>query len=221
MKRLGRSPLVQSALAALVAAYIRFVHATSRWQLAGFEPVRILDAERRPYIVCCWHGRMLLICCVRPKVMPVVALASGHRDGQFVARVMAHFGVGAVSGSSGRRGHGAIRASRAALADGAVVVITPDGPRGPAMRAAPGAIALARLSGAAIIPVSSATRRCIFLNTWDRFMVPLPFGRGAFVCGPPLYVAESADEEQARAQLEDALNAATRTADKLVGRIEG
>jgi lysophospholipid acyltransferase (LPLAT)-like uncharacterized protein len=215
VKRLGRSPFVQAVLAALVAGYIRFVYATSRWQLVGFEPVAALDAERRPYIVCCWHGRMLLICCVRPKVMPVVALASGHRDGQFVARVMAHFGVGSISGSSGRRGHGAIQASRAALSDGAVVVITPDGPRGPAMQAAPGAVMLARLTGAAIIPVSSSTRRRIFLKTWDRFMVPLPFGRGAFVCGTPLYFAEDADEEKACGGLEHALNEASRVADAI------
>ncbi|HEX2116406.1 MAG TPA: lysophospholipid acyltransferase family protein, partial [Alphaproteobacteria bacterium] len=174
-----------------------------------------LEAEGRPYIVCCWHGRMLLICCVRPKDMPVLALASGHRDGQFVAKVMARFGVGTISGSTRRGGHGAIQACRAALADGAVVVITPDGPRGPAMRAAPGAIRLARLSGAAIIPVSSATHRRIFLKTWDRFMVPLPFGTGAFVCGAPLHVTDSAAEEDANLQLEQALNAASRMADEL------
>jgi lysophospholipid acyltransferase (LPLAT)-like uncharacterized protein len=217
MKRLGRSPFVQSLLASIVAGYIRFVHATTRWRYAGFEPVAALEAERRPYIVCCWHGRMLLICCVRPKDMPVLALASGHRDGQFVSQVMARFGVGTISGSTRRGGHGAIQACRAALAVGAVVVITPDGPRGPAMRAAPGAIGLARLSGAAIIPVSSATRRRVFLNTWDRFMIPLPFGRGAFACGAPLYVPDSANVVDAQQQLEQALNAASRKADELAG----
>jgi hypothetical protein len=158
---------------------------------------------------------MLLICCVRPKTMPIQALASGHRDGQLVAGVMARFGVGTISGSTGRGGHGAIRASRAALANGAVVVITPDGPRGPPMQAAPGAIRLARLSGAMIVPVSYATRRRVFLKTWDRFMVPLPFGTGAFVCGAPMSVPDSEDEEAARRRLESALNAAVREADRL------
>jgi lysophospholipid acyltransferase (LPLAT)-like uncharacterized protein len=215
IKRLGRSAAAQSLIASLVAGYIWLVHRTTRWRHEGFAPVAAFEAERRPYIVCCWHGRMLLICCVRPKSLPIQALASGHRDGQLVVRVMARFGVGAISGSTGRGGYGAIQASRAALASGAVVVITPDGPRGPAMQAAPGAIRLARLSGAVIVPVSYATRRRFFLKTWDRFMVPLPFGTGAFVCGEPMRVLDSTDEEVARRQLEDALNDAARRADAL------
>jgi lysophospholipid acyltransferase (LPLAT)-like uncharacterized protein len=220
LKRLGRSAPVQALIAFLVAGYIRFVHRTTRWRHAGFEPALAFEAERRPYIVCCWHGRMLLICCVRPRTMAIHALASGHRDGRFVGRVMARFGVGTISGSTGRGGHGAIQASRAALAGGSGVVITPDGPRGPAMQAAPGSIRLARLSGATIIPVSYATRRRLFLKTWDRFMVPLPFGTGAFVCGAPMRVLDSADEEGARRQLEDALNAAGRKADALAAGVD-
>lgn len=216
LKRLGRSAPVQALIASCVAGYIWFVHRTTRWHHAGFAPVVALEKDGRPYIVCCWHGRMLLICCVRPKTLPIRALASSHRDGQLVARVMARFGVGTINGSTGRGGHGAIQASRAALASGEVVVITPDGPRGPAMQAAPGAIRLARLSGAMIVPVSYATRRRMFLKTWDRFMVPLPFSAGAFVCGAPMHVPDSADEEAARRQLEAALNAAVREADELV-----
>lgn len=215
IKRLVRSDVVQGAMASLVAGYIRIVYSTTRWRFAGFEGVAALEAQRRPYIVCCWHGRMLLICCVRPKRIPVVALASGHRDGQLVARVMARFGVGTVSGSTRRGGHGAIQACRAALADGRVVVITPDGPRGPAMKAAPGAVLLARLSGAPIVPVSSATRWRKHLKSWDRFMVPLPFGTGAFVCGPPLHIDGTADTEAARSRIEDAMNAASLAADEL------
>jgi len=215
IKRLARSDFVQNAVAWLVAGYIRVVYATTRWRFAGFEPVRAFEAERRAYIVCCWHGRMLLICCVRPKTMPVVALASGHRDGRLVSQVMARFGVGTVSGSTNRGGHGAIQGCRAALADGNVVVITPDGPRGPALKAAPGAILLARLSGAPIVPVSAATRWRKHLRSWDRFMVPLPFGTGAFVCGAPFHVSPSAEEEPERQRLELALNEASMAADAL------
>jgi lysophospholipid acyltransferase (LPLAT)-like uncharacterized protein len=218
IKRLARSTFVQNTIAWLLAGYIRIVHATTRWRFEGFEPVLAFEAAKRPYIVCCWHGRMLLLCCVRPKTMPVVALASGHRDGQLVGRVMGRFGVGIVSGSTGRGGHGAIQACRAALAAGSVVVITPDGPRGPAMKAAPGAILLARLSGAPIIPASTATRRRRYLKSWDRFMVPLPFGTGAFVCGPPLHIDALAEEEPERRRLEAALNDASSAADALAAR---
>ncbi len=217
IKRLRRSAPAQQLLASIVACFIWCVHRTTRWRHVGFKPVAQFEASQRPFIVCCWHGRMLLTCCFRPRTMPVQVLASRHNDGQFVARVMAFFGVGSVSGWTGRGGHGAIQACWAALTSGCVVVITPDGPRGPALQVAPGVIRLARLSGAAIVPVSYSTNRRRFLKTWDRFMIPLPFGSGVFVCGPPLSVAESTDEDWARNQLQHALNQASWQADRLTG----
>jgi lysophospholipid acyltransferase (LPLAT)-like uncharacterized protein len=65
------------------------------------------------------------------------------------------------------------------------------------------------------VPVSCATRRRVHLDTWDRFIVPLPFGSGAFVCGEPMRVLEPADEEAGRRELEAALNAVSRKADAL------
>jgi hypothetical protein len=48
-------------------------------------------------------------------------------------------------------------------------------------------------------------------------MVPLPFGTGAFACGPLLHVGDATDEDEARRRLEEALNVATREADALAG----
>jgi lysophospholipid acyltransferase (LPLAT)-like uncharacterized protein len=123
-------------------------------------------------------------------------LVSRHRDGRFIAAIMSRFGPDAVHGSTGRAGGKAkerggaagLRALRNGLAAGQAIVITPDGPRGPPRQAAPGVSHLAATSGAPVLPVAARTRRRIELKSWDRMIVPLPFGRGALVCLPALSV---------------------------------
>jgi lysophospholipid acyltransferase (LPLAT)-like uncharacterized protein len=100
------------------------------------------------------------------------------------------------------------------------VALTPDGPRGPRMRLARGAVELARMSGAPVVPVSYATRRRRLLRSWDRFHLPLPFTSGVIVYGSPIRLPHELDEagrEEARLRIEAALNAVTWEADRLAG----
>ncbi len=147
-------------------------------------------------------------------------LISSHPDGQLVARAIAHFGIGAVAGSSTRGGSDALRTLVRTLKSGESIGITPDGPRGPRMRAGEGAVALARLSGAPVLPVSVSVSRRKVLGTWDRLIVPLPFGRGAVVWGNPINVppdADTAEISNLTEQLELMLNTISAEADRLAG----
>src|SRR5690606_21656340 len=101
------------------------------------------------------------------------------------------------------------------------VGITPDGPHGPRMRAGGGAVTLARLTGAPLLPLAFGCRPRRLLGTWDRLAVALPFGRGVFVWGAPIFVPRDADSdalEAARQALEKGLNAVTDEADRLTGQ---
>jgi hypothetical protein len=111
----------------------------------------------------------------------------------------------------------------AALGEGAIVGMTPDGPRGPSRKAQLGVVRLAELSGAPILAGAFSTSRALRLNTWDRFFLALPFSRGAFVvAGPaipaPLRGADAAKLDAVRLEVEGALDRAADAADRLVGR---
>ncbi|MEQ8936955.1 MAG: hypothetical protein RIE56_14285, partial [Amphiplicatus sp.] len=83
-----------------------------------------------------------------------------------------------------------------------------------------GIVTIARLAGAPVIPVSFGAARRRVLNTWDRFVLALPFSRGVIVWGDPVSVPRDADEyglEEARRRIEDAINAVTDEADILCG----
>lgn len=217
MKALLKRDAVQRLLAGVIALYIRLVFRLTRWTYIDDAEAVAHAAAGKPFIACFWHGRMILM----PKFwrfsMPMYLLASPHRDGQLIMRTLRHFGVGAISGSSSRHGARALREMTRVLADGGAVVIAPDGPRGPRMRVTPGIIALARLTGAPIVPITFSVDNGRILRSWDRFLFALPFGRGVFIAGEHLWIPRDTDEsgmEAARLELERRLNAITAEADR-------
>jgi lysophospholipid acyltransferase (LPLAT)-like uncharacterized protein len=140
-------------------------------------------------------------------------LVSRHRDGRFVGAVVGRFRVGLVHASTSRGGAAGLRAMLRLLAAGDVVVITPDGPRGPRRAAAPGVAQLAALSGRPVLPCAARSTRQRVLGSWDRMRLPLPFGRGVLVCGAPVAVAARDRGDAALATIAAALTAACDAAD--------
>lgn len=224
--------VLDSALARVLAGvagfYIWLSFQTTRWRYVGREHLDAMFAEPG-FIASVWHSRLAPIAMLRPRGRRAVALISANRDGALLARIMANTGAEAVHGSSrdprkkdkDRGGSAAMALCVAAVKEGAILVITPDGPRGPRMRAKPGVSAIAAASGRMVLPVAYSVRRAKVFNSWDLFMAPWPFNRGVFVFGAPISAPESEDEaalERHREAVEAAMNAVTEQADRLVGR---
>jgi len=219
-KNILANNLVQGLLCWLVSLYIRLVHATGRWRVIGGEYPEYYWKTGRPFIICHWHGRILMMPYCWDRKKPISMLISLHRDGRLIADTIGHFGVGTVAGSSSRGGAAALRAMIRELKAGNYIGITPDGPRGPRMRNSDGIVTLARLSGVPVIPAAYGITRRRVLSSWDRFILALPFGRGVYVWGEPVEVAKNAsteDMQSARQAIEDSLNRITAEADRLTG----
>jgi len=209
LKSLIKSEALRRFLCWLAAQYIRFVYFTCRWELVGGDYPAALWDQNEPFILAFWHGRILMMPYCWRRSVPIHMLISQHRDGQIIARTVAHFGIETIAGSTSRGGSAALRAMLKALKSGGCIGITPDGPRGPRMRASTGIVAVAKMSGAAILPATFAVRRWRLLRSWDRFAVALPFSRGTFAWGEPIRVPRDADEtaqEAWRLTVEEAMN---------------
>lgn len=141
-------------------------------------------------------------------------LVSHHVDGRFIGDVVRRFEVQVVLGSSSRGGAAGLLSMLRLLRGGDFVVITPDGPRGPAGEAAPGVAQLAGLANVPVLPCAAQTSRHWVLRTWDRMLVPMPFGRGVVVCGPLIRVPRDGWEDAVPA-IGAALTAAAEHADRL------
>jgi len=220
MKRLLRHPAAQKLLAHSLGLYLAFALHTTRWRLEGAEHV-VPHAAGAPAVVAFWHERlplmpMLWLLARRTGASRARAhvLVSQHRDGRFIGDVVRRFALDVVLGSSSRGGAAGVRTLLGLLADGDHVVITPDGPRGPRRVAAPGVAQLAALSGAPVLPCAAQTTQHWVLPSWDRMVVPRPFGRGVLVCRPPILVPRHGWQD-AVPRIAEALDAAAAEADRL------
>ncbi|MDE1896932.1 MAG: DUF374 domain-containing protein [Rhodospirillales bacterium] len=190
-----KSPAFQAFLARLLAGYLRWVlRLQFGLRVVGRDNLAIL-AEDKPVITAFWHETLPAMPVFWREAhkagmkRPAVVLASRHRDGQLIGNIAREFGVGLVSGSSSKGGAAGLHELVRLMNSGTNVGLTPDGPRGPARRAAAGVAALAGLTGAAVLPCAAATSRFITLKkSWDNMRIPLPFGRVVLVCGAPLLV---------------------------------
>ncbi|MGH7065124.1 MAG: lysophospholipid acyltransferase family protein [Stellaceae bacterium] len=219
-RRLMRRSWLRRAACRAGSWYIRLVHRTNRWLVEGDEHPRRLRAQGRVFIGAFWHGRMMMIPVAWRRMAPMHMLISAHRDGRVIADTVSYFGIDTIAGSTRRGGSAALRAMLKRLKDGDCVAITPDGPRGPAMRASIGIVNAARLAQVPIVPITFATSRRLLLDTWDRFHLALPFGRGIFLWGEPIDIAADLDEagvEQARLLVEARLTDMSAEADRRVG----
>ena len=226
-RRIRKSEALRSVVCWIAAQYIRLVWATGRWEIRNGKTPERFWREGKPFIIAFWHGRMLILPSMWPTTSKMHMLISMHRDGELIARAIGYFGHGTVRGSAAKPGSAkdkggaaALRGMLKALKANEYVGITPDGPRGPRMRATDGIVTVARVAGVPIIPCSYSARSRFVLGTWDRFVVPLPFTRGVIVWGDPITIARdasSADLVAARLGVEAGLNAVTNAADQEMG----
>jgi len=208
--------VVNRLLAKLVRWAVFLIGATVRYRIEDPHGV-LARLERGPTIVAFWHNRIFLLPYLyrkhwRPRQrMRVAALVSASKDGGQLTALLEEFGLVCVRGSSSRRGSRALRELVRWVQDGYDVAITPDGPRGPRYVAQPGAVSLAQLTELPILPVSYVLAHKITFQSWDRFMVPLPFTRCVVRIGQPIRVPPGdAALAEKRQELEQALQALSR-----------
>ena len=170
------------------SSLVRALAATWRYRVTGYDYVRALRESRRPFVFVLWHSRILPLL-YRHRGEDVVMLISRHRDGGYLADLGERWGYRSVRGSTRRGGEVGLLGIVRALEGGAEVAITPDGPRGPAERVQPGAIAAAQHAGVPIVAVGARVASAWYLGSWDRMCIPKPFTAIEVMYAPPIQIA--------------------------------
>ncbi|MCT7484607.1 lysophospholipid acyltransferase family protein [Aliarcobacter cryaerophilus] len=149
--------------------------------------------DKEPFVLCMWHGDLLSQIFNYHhfrKGWVVKALISENRDGEIIAKTAALFNCGAVRGSSS---HGASKVLIRALKElkvGNDVAITPDGPRGPRYSIADGVVIISQKSGKNIRCFNAIPSKYWQFNSWDKFVLPKPFGKIDFYISEPFSVKD-------------------------------
>lgn len=212
-------PFKTRLLGFLLWAIARFIGLTARITYVNREVMDGALEAGKGAILITWHGRTLIPANVL-RNKGCWALISLSRDGELQNCIFRRFGFNTIRGSTGRGGVRAALQLARILRDGGVLAFTPDGPRGPTHKVQGGTILLGEKSGSPIVPVGISARPRVLVRSWDRYMVPLPFARVAWVVGKPFTVPEGASEEERQKiaeQLEQELNACEAQAERMLG----
>jgi lysophospholipid acyltransferase (LPLAT)-like uncharacterized protein len=183
-------------IAAAVSPALAGLCRTIRWKVDGARHYEeILNSGRAP-VIAFWHGR-ILPAAWHFRNCGVVALTSANFDGQWIARVIEHFGNRTVAGSSSRGGMRALLELKREVEAGHPAGFALDGPRGPARVVQPGAVWLAGATGSPLLPFHAEASRCWTVSSWDRTQVPQPFSTVAVAIGSPVPVRGTSETELA------------------------
>lgn len=201
-------------LAVLVGGLaIRALSRTWRYRTVGEERLQRLRAAKTPVLFTVWHGEMLPLLW-HHRDQGVAILVSEHSDGEIIAQILELNGYALIRGSTSRGAGRALIGIVRTLRSGNDVAITPDGPRGPRHKFAPGAVIAAHRAEAPILPTVAHVDRYWQLSSWDGFVIPKPFARITIAYGPETRVGASTPREAAEEapRLEQLMNETRRLA---------
>ena len=123
-------------------------------------------------------------------------LVSPSEDGEIIAQIVARWGYKALRGSSS---HSIIKAwneMKRELEKGGELIIVPDGPKGPGREMKPGAVRLAKETGAYLVPFTFSSSSRKTLKSWDQFLIPRPFTKFVAIYGNPISVEPDLDSQE-------------------------
>ncbi|MBI4797489.1 MAG: lysophospholipid acyltransferase family protein [Desulfarculus sp.] len=178
--------------------------------------------EGHPAIAATWHRGAIFFLYFFGHLRPAI-MVSRSKDGEFLARFIAHYGGVPVRGSSSKGGGLALKTMVEMVKSGQVrfAATVADGPRGPRYRAKAGMILLAMQTGLPLLPIMwSADRAWVLTKTWDHTIIPKPFAKIKVACGRELRYPAHLDKEEmeaARQELERELNRLKDQLDGLCG----
>jgi lysophospholipid acyltransferase (LPLAT)-like uncharacterized protein len=206
---------------------IKIIGMTQRITYVGLGRARDVLRQHGSGIIAFWHNRILGTTYNYFRLFgdkQIVALISRSRDGEYATRIQEVFGTIPVRGSSNRVNVDAVKKIVREIKAGKNCAITPDGPRGPRYSVQNGALVIATLANAPIIPVCYDCTKKRVLNSWDQFIVPLPFGKMVFVFGNPIFTRDGSRKiavDQLRVVLKDELDRITAYAEQRIADMKG
>ena len=170
-----------------------------------------------PYILTLWHGRIFYLFYYLRRHPDYFLLISPSEDGDLLARLARLMGYSVIRGSTYKKAVSAARSLIKVLRRNQRIIIIADGSRGPRCVAQSGSVQLAGITGTPIFPMTFGAKNKVVLNSWDQFIIPLPFTRCTLNFSSPISLPPKSSEqiiEEKRLELENALNRINKASDE-------
>ncbi|MEM8882373.1 MAG: DUF374 domain-containing protein [Pseudomonadota bacterium] len=178
-------PGLTEAAAAPLAAWLRLVRATSRWDEDGYDALVAATKEHGSVIIVLWHERIFATpYAFKTEITRARSLNNDSRAGTLARAILKRFGFKTIGMRKGRNGLADTREVLRELAKGTSIGMAVDGPRGPARQSKTFPVQWARSSGKPVFVFAFAARHYVRWPSWDRLVLPLPFSRVSLVWRP-------------------------------------
>ena len=190
-------------------------------KIHGEDNLLQLAKAGKPIMVCVWHGRLLFPSWyIRLKMTNLHAIASHHSDAEIMARILKHWGYSLIRGSTRKGGKAVVKKMADVFKNGGIVAVTNDGPKGPPRIAKAGSTGLAIKYNVNMITITGSATKYWQMKSWDKFMLPKPFGRIDILIAPPLQIdIPPANNEEEIKLLSDYMNHYQDEVDRMTGKI--
>jgi len=224
-ERLESSDRLAAVLSAILAGYLRFCFATTRWQKHGLDDLAH-DLEDGPIILVLWHSRLMIWPSAWPKKLAnLYTLRESSPAGRLSSATQTRLGMRPVMMTEITSNFAASRLILRVIRGGDSLGMTADGPLGPAREVKQAPVEWARATGRPVYLFVWSARRSVRLKTWDRMMIPLPFTRGVYGYRRwPVEVARNLDSttyDRLRGDLAAALDGQMHDIDRAAGVAPG
>jgi len=211
--------LLLNAAPWIAARLIRWLHRRIKPASIGDEPLRSLWDDGKNVILSFWHDQLFMMATGYSGSKASVMISTS-KDGELIARTMTYFDIGSIRGSSSRGGRAAFRTMIDLGKEQIDLAFTPDGPRGPRHEIKDGVIQLARVTGRPIVPMAFACSKGHRFSSWDRFLLPFPWGKGVYSFGSPIYYSQGEKLDLFRTRVQKAMDDNTRQATDYLKRYD-
>ncbi len=210
-RRILKSKFIRYLIGRIIIAYLLLLKYTCKLVVIGTDEYYSGSKRNVPKIFLAWHGRIAGLLVKSSKLDRLQVVASAHGDGDFISAVLKYFNYRVIRGSSRKMRLGAVKEIIDIDPNDMRLFITPDGPKGPAFKVKGSALNIAKRYNLPIISITCSVKRAITLNTWDRFVLPIPFISTIYVSAEePRSYSDFADLDE----LTDFMNAHTKRIDE-------
>lgn len=209
---LKNNKIVFNIVARAILIYLKFAYFTSRWHFAlpkEFDKEKVNNEKGLFFAL--WHNRLVYSINFFREYKNICALTSPHADGRIIGQLILMLNKSIIEGSTNKNARTAVKQIIQKLTEGAKIVITPDGPRGPAYKNNSVITKIASKYNKKIIPLSFHASKYFKLNSWDEMLIPKPFSKIWVVIGEPLTLI--GNDQDDRLLLEGKLNDLTKQAE--------
>ncbi len=186
--------MIRDYLQILFVAALKVLASTWRITIVG-------DIDYPRGVIAFWHGKMMG-CWKFFSNRQASAVTSLSKDGDVLAGLLKSWGYTVIRGSSSKGGKQVLD-EMVDTATKSLVLVTPDGPRGPIYQCKAGAVIAAQRAVVPLILCRIEVQSKIVLNSWDKFEIPLPFSKISIQFLPPITISKQIERDEISQILEN------------------